>query len=637
MRARYERWDGTQDPLGEFLDVGDVLERLGDDLLMGAGGDRALRGLLDRGIDGQVAGLDELRRRLAEARRRLQERIDPDGPLADLRERLDDIVATERGQLAVEDDPDARFAELRLDALPASPSGAIRELQEYGFRSPDAALRFQELLEDLRGQVLDSYFRNLTAGMQAVTPDDVAEVAAMMADLNAMLQQRDRGDEPDFDAFMAEHGHLFPEQPEDLDELLEVLARRMVAMSQMLASMTPEQRRELQELARSLLDDLDLAFQMSQLDQQLRQLMPQLRWDQPQDPYGFEPAPLSSTVDAFERLAEVDELEEQLASDRPGADLDDIDEDLLRDVLGDEAVVDLQRLRRIERELEQRGLLARREGELELTPRGARMLGERALTQLLDRVRRQRAVRATGPEAEATGQTRPWSFGDREPLAVQASVRNAVVRSGPGTPLRLAPEDLEVVETEVRPRTATALLLDLSFSMPLRGHFVHAKRMALALHALIEGRYPQDALYLIGFSDYARRIQPAELGAAGFERVYGTNMHHAFMLARRVLSDDPRPVKQVIMVTDGEPTAHLEGEHVSFNWPPVRETIVRTLREATRLSRSGISINVFLLEEEPGLVDFADRLAALTGGQVFQSRSDQVGRFVLRDYVRGRP
>lgn len=637
MRARYERWDGTQDPLGELLDVGDVLERIGDDLLMGAGGDRALRDLLERGVEGQVTGLDELRRRLAAARRRLEQRIDPDGPLADARERLDGIVATERAQLASEDDPDARFAELRLDALPAGPAAAIRELQAYDFRSPDAGVRFQDLVDDLRQQVIDAYFRNLTAGMQAVTPDDVADVARMMADLNEMLEVRQRGGEPDFDAFMAEHGHLFPERPSDLDELLEVLARRMAAMSQLLASMTPEQRRELQELASTLLEDLDLAFQMSELDAQLRTLAPQLPWDQAQEPYGTGSAPLSATVDAFERLAELDELDEQLAGQHPGATLDDVDEDLLREILDDDAVTDLQRLKRIERELEEHGLLTRHEGELELTPRGARMLGERALTRLLDRIRRHRAVRSTGPEAETTGQTRPWRFGDREPLAVERTVRNALVRAGPGTPLRIAPDDLEVVETEVRPRTATALLLDLSFSMPLRGHFVHAKRMALALHALIEGRYPQDALHLIGFSDYARRLQPADLGAAGFERVYGTNMHHAFMLARRVLANDPRPVKQVIMVTDGEPTAHLEGEQAYFNWPPVRETVVRTLREATRLSRAGIAINVFLLEEEPGLVGFADRLAGLTGGQVFQTRGDELGRFVLRDYVRAHP
>ncbi|MDQ4129466.1 MAG: hypothetical protein M3133_00490, partial [Actinomycetota bacterium] len=274
-----------------------------------------------------------------------------------------------------------------------------------------------------------------------------------------------------------------------------------------------------------------------------------------------------------------------------------------------------------------------------------RMLGERALTKLLDRIRRQPSTRISGIDAEPTGQTRAWTFGDHEPIAVERTVFNSVLRSASdpsagGGPwegsVRLRPDDFEVVEQEVRPRTATALLLDLSFSMPLRGHFVPAKRMALALYALIQGKYPQDSLYLVGFSDYARRMQPADLGTTGFERVYGTNMQHAFLLARRLLADDPRPTKQVIMVTDGEPTAHLEGEVAYFNWPPVRETIIKTLREAVHLARSGISINVFLLEDDPGLVSFADRLARVANGQVFQVGSDELGRFIVRDYVRTR-
>jgi uncharacterized protein with von Willebrand factor type A (vWA) domain len=296
----------------------------------------------------------------------------------------------------------------------------------------------------------------------------------------------------------------------------------------------------------------------------------------------------------------------------------------------------VRRLRQIERELERSGVLQRSGGELVLTPRGARLLGERALTALLERVRRQPSTRTAGADPEPTGQTRAWRFGDVEPLAVTRTVSNAVMRevaAGRRGGVRLRSEDLEVVEQEVRPRTATALLLDLSFSMPMQGHYVPAKRMALALHALIEGKHRQDSLYLIGFSDYARQLRPADLAAAGFERVYGTNMQHAFLLARRLLADDPRPVKQVIMVTDGEPTAHLVGSEAVFNWPPVPETLEATLREAMRLARSGISLNIFLLEDAPGLVAFAERLAALTGGAVFQMSAEEVGRTVVSNYT----
>jgi uncharacterized protein with von Willebrand factor type A (vWA) domain len=300
----------------------------------------------------------------------------------------------------------------------------------------------------------------------------------------------------------------------------------------------------------------------------------------------------------------------------------------------------VRRLKEIERTLEQAGLVSRREGRLDVTPRGARKLGERALVKVFEELRRDREgtheTHDVGGQAEPTGATRPWRFGDTGQIAVQRSVFNAVVRSGPGAVVKLHPDDFELVEAEQRTETATALLLDLSFSMPLRGHFVHAKKMALALHALIEGRYPHDTLYMIGFSDYARRMEPQDLTAAGWERVYGTNMQHAFHLAGRLLAQHPRASRQVIMVTDGEPTAHLEGDEAFFSWPPVPRTIQLTLAEAVRLSRSGVTMNVFMLEDSPGLIRFMERLAELTAGRVFLMDDQEIGEFIVRDYVRRR-
>ena len=638
MRSRYTRWDGTQDPLGERIDVGDVLDRLGDDMLSGAGGRQALARLRDQGWAGQT-GLRQLRDRVRRLRQDLADSMDLDGPFRQLQDALDDVLALERDELAQRDDPDARFAEAMLDALPRDPAGRLRELQDYTFGSDQARQRFDELLDQVRRDVLDTYLRDLAGAVDQLGPDDVRAMAEMLADLNAMLEARARGEDPGFEGFMARHGHLFPEQPQDLDELLEVLARRAMAMQQLLAAMTPEQRRQMAELARSVLDDPDLQLQLAQLQGNLSEAMAGMDLsglgapEQGADPTG----PFSAMVDGMERLAELDELEQSLAGDYAGATLDDIDEDALRRSLGQDAVRDVRRLRQIEHELEQAGVLQAREGDLVMTPRGARLLGEKALTALLERVRRQPADHRAGADPEPTGQTRPWHFGATEPLAVQRTLHNAVMRrAGEGVPadepMRLVPDDLEVVEQEVRPATATALLLDLSFSMPLQGHFVPAKRMALALHALIEGKHRADSLYLVGFSDYARRLQPADLARAGFERVYGTNMQHAFLLARRLLADDPREVKQVIMVTDGEPTAHLVGDEAVFNWPPVPETLETTLREAMRLARMGIALNIFLLEDAPGLVAFAQRLAQLTGGQVFQMSAEEVGRTVLHDY-----
>lgn len=637
--ARYAAWDGTQDPLGEALDIGDILEALGDDLLAGAGGRESLRRLLRRGVGGRP-GLDQLQRRVRDHREALRRDLDVGGPFAWVQTELEAIVELEREALAARDDDDARFAEIALDALPPDPAGRLRALGNHEFASEDAAERLAQLRQDLQQQVLDAHLRELAGAVGELTPQDIAALAAMLGDLNAMLELRAQGQEPDFAAFMAKHGHLFPEQPASLDELLAVLARRARAMQQMLSAMTPAQRAQMADLARQAFDDLDLEFQLSQLAGNLARALGEVDVDAFDVPdRGGDTGPLGSLVDGFERLAELDDLDAALTGEYAGASLEDIDLDAVRRSLGQEAAEDLRGLRQIERELERAGVVKSEDGELVLTPRGARLLGEKALTSMYDRIRRQPDRHRTGADPEPTGQTRPWQFGDREPLAVGRTITAAVMRQAAagtiGKGIRLRPEDLEVEEQEVRPRTATALLLDLSFSMPLQGHFIPAKRMALALHALIEGKHRQDSLHLIGFSDYARRLQPADLAEAGFERVYGTNMQHAFLLARRVLADDPRPVKQVIMVTDGEPTAHLVNGESWFNWPPVTETLEATLREGVRLARMGVRLNIFLLEDAPGLVAFAGRLVALTGGQVVQMSAEAAGESILSDYGLG--
>ncbi len=651
MRSRYVRWDGRQDPLSERAGIGETLERITDDLLMGSGGRQAVRNLQQRGLPGRQ-GLADLRRSLARRRQAIQQQIQRDDPLADLAAELDDIVALERAALAGRDDEDARFAELDLDTLPADPAGRFRGLAQHDFVSPEAEERFAAAADQLRKDVLDAHLKALTGALESVTADDVQRIAAMLADLNQLLAARAANggeapaDEPErFEEFKERHADLIPGDPADLDELIALLAERAAAAQAFLDALPAEQRAQLQDLANQVFDDLDLELQLHQLSGNLAAAYPHgppagdgepSATGEPGEP-GAAGGPISQLVDAHQRAAELEELESQLAGEYHGATLDDIDEEALRRHLGDDAVRDLTELKAIERELEASGAARVRGGELELTPRGARLVGEKALARMMARVRREPARPSAGADPEPTGQTRPWQFGDREPLAVQRSITNAVLRrAGEGRPttgaVRLDPDDLEVQEQEVRPRIATALLLDLSFSMPLRGHYVPAKRMALALHALIEGHHRQDSLHLIGFSDYARRMQPADLTAAGFERVYGTNMQHAFLLARRLLAHDPRPVKRVVMVTDGEPTAHLvEGETV-FNWPPLPETLEATLREAMRLARANIELDVFLLEDEPGLLAFAERLAAVTGGEVVRMDAEAAGRTVLADY-----
>lgn len=667
MQSRYEQWDGSQDPFGPDLDIGDILDEISDDILSGYGAQSAMRRLMRRGMPGRLGGLDDLRRRLEARRRRANRELNLDGAMAEVKERLDEILAQERDWLASRTGDDARAQDARmresfLDTLPDSPAGALKELMDYEFTNPEAQQAFNELVAELQKEILDAHFRNLTGGMGQVTPGDVARVREMLAELNAMIAARDRGDEYDFPGFMERYGDMFPEHPRTLDELLEVLAKRMAAMSRLLASLSPEQRRQLEEMAQALLSDMDLAFQMDQLAGELRALAPHLPWDMPvgeggegSGMMGDHPMPLSAAVGAVEALSDLDELDQAMGGDYPGASLDDVDEEKLRRALGDDAVSDLRRLRQIEKVLEESGIVTRQKGKLEVSPRGARRLGERALIAVFERLHTENAgvheTRDAGGAAEPTGATRPWRFGDTGEIAVQRSIFNAVLRttasggggSLSGSRVELRPDDFELVEAETRTRTATALLLDLSFSMPLRGHWLPAKRMALALHALIEGKYPQDKLYLIGFSDYARRLQPTDLTArAPLERVYGTNMQHAFLLARRLLGEEPRASKQVIMVTDGEPTAHLmdigpdRAPEAFFSWPPTSETIHKTLAEAMHLAASGVTLNVFMLEDSPGLVAFMEKLGRLTAGRVFRMDSQDLGRFILSDYVRRR-
>jgi len=640
VQARYSRWDDTQDPFGPELSAGELLEELSDDALSGLGIEGALSRLLRRGMRGSFDGLNALRERLRERRAREQASLDLAGPLEELRDRLDDIVDRERSTLSFRAEDDARLREGFLDALPPDVPGRVRELSDYRFVDPEAQEAFDELLEHIREQVMGAYFRSMAEGMRSMSPEDLARFRDMLAELNRMIEQRERGEPYDFEGFMQRHGNLFPGNPKTLDELLEQMAARMAAMSRLLASLSPEERAELRALAEQVLQDMDLAFEVDRLGSNLASAFPDLGWGEPTLAGGDEPLPLSATIDAMERLHDLEELDRSLQGDYPGASIDDVDEEALRRALGEDAVRDLRRLKEIERALERAGLVTRERGRLEVTPKGARSMGERALVRVFEELRRDREgvheAREAGGLAETTGATRPWRFGDAGQIAVQRSVFNAVVRGGPGARVRLEPDDLELLEAEQRTEAATALLLDLSFSMPLRGHDVHAKRMALALHALIEGRYPHDTLYLIGFSDYARQMQPRELAAAGWERVYGTNMHHAFHLAGRLLARHPRATRQVIMVTDGEPTAHLEGERARFAWPPIPKTIRLTLAEATRLSRSGVTLNVFMLEDSPGLIGFMERLAELTAGRVFLMDDRELGSFVLRDFVRRR-
>ena len=505
-------------------------------------------------------------------------------------------------------------------------------------RDFEAIRIFEDLVEKLRQQVLDSYVNRMAGAVESMTPEDMARMKDMMAELNRMLDQRARGEEPDFDGFMERYGDFFPENPQDLDELLEVLARRMAAMQAMLNSMTPEQRAQIGALADQLLEDMDLRWQVDQLGNQLQSMFPDMGWGQGYDFRGQDPMGMAQAASTLEELGDLDRLEQLLRNAaNPGA-LAEADIDRARELLGDDAARSLDELGRLTRMLQDAGLIDQREGRLELTPRGLRRIGRNALNDLFEKLARDKLGRheleRTGVGHERSYETKPYEYGDPFNLHIERTVRNAVGRAGGGTPVRLHPDDFEVERTEQLVRSSTVLMLDLSLSMPMRDNFLAAKKVAMALHSLISTQFPRDYLGLVGFSEVAREIRPQDLPEVSWDFVYGTNMQHAFQISRRLLARQPG-TKQIIMITDGEPTAHFESGMAEpfFSYPPVRETVDATLREVVRCTRDGIRINTFMLDPNGHLRTFVEKLTRLNKGRAFFTSPETLGDYVLVDFI----
>jgi len=647
---RYGTWSGGRDPLEPPYDVAAALDAIGEDVLAGASPRQALRDLMRRGADG-LKGLDDLRRQVAKRQRQARSKGRLDGTLDEVRALLDEAVELERAALFPEASDSARMAELELDTLPADTARAVQALKAYDWRSPEARQKYDEIDDLLRREVLDSQFKGMKEALQQASPEAMQAVKDMLADLNAMLESDARGQhtQEQFDGFMAKHGDFFPSQPQDLPELIDELARRAAAQQKLMDSLTPQQRQELGELMQGAVD-LDLAAQMVQLGDALRNARPDLPWGGKEKMRGDQPMGMGDATSALEELADLDDLEAALGQDYPGASLDDIDEGAVQRALGRAAVDDVAALRRIERELHDQGYLTRdARGRLELSPRAVRRLGATALRKVfadLDaRGRGAHDVQDAGAAGDLTGASRAWEFGDEQPLDVVRTVRNAVLRSPflpasggtrPG-PIRLQVDDFEVVETERRTTTAVALLVDLSFSMEINGVWGEAKQTALALHSLVTTKYPQDAIEIIGFSDYAQVLRPEQLAGLDAQRVQGTNLQHALVLAGRHLAKHPDAEPIVLVVTDGEPTAHLTRDgYAQFCWPPLPETLELTLAEVERITRRGATINVFMLDDEPRLLRFVEHLAARNGGRVFAPDPTRLGEYVVSDYLRSR-
>ncbi len=649
-RSRYGRYTGGPDPLAPPVDLAEALDAIGEDVMAGYSPERAMREFLRRGGQNQ-RGLDDLARQIADKRRELLSKHNLDGTLQEVKELLDHAVLEERKQLARDvdlDDADRDFREMQLGNLPSSTAAAVSELSSYDWQSAQAREDYEKIKDLLGRELLDQRFQGMKQALENATDEDRQAVNDMLSDLNELLEKHRSGvdTEQDFADFMDKHGDFFPENPRNIDELLDALAQRSAAAQRMMNSMTPEQREELMSLSAQAFGSPELMQSLSQLDDNLRSLRPGEDWGGSEEFGGEQGLGLGDGTGVLQDLAELDDLSEQLSQSYGGARMEDVDFEQLSRHLGHQAGVDARTLAELEKALNETGYLKRgSDGELRLSPKAMRQLGKALLKDVANRMsgrQGERDLRHAGAAGELSGATREWTFGDTEPWNVTRTVTNAVVRTiGEGGDardgVRLDVRDIEVNETEARTQAAVALLVDTSFSMAMANRWVPMKRTALALHQLITSRFRGDHLQLIGFGRSARVMDIEQLTALDAMWDKGTNLHHALLLANRHFRKHPNAQPVLLIVTDGEPTSHLEPDgEVWFSYPPHPLTVAWSVRELDNAARLGAQTTFFRLGEDPGLARFLDQLAARVDGRVVSPELDDLGAAVVGSYLGGR-
>lgn len=656
-RFTYSRWDGTQ--TGFSMDADELMAEMTDDLMYHGDVNAALRRLMREGMtdkDGnRIEGTREMMEKIRQRRKEIEESGDLGGVYAEIAEALKDIIDEERHAVEnavreAEASGDERRADtarnaamernFRLDMMPDDLAGMVRELQNYDFESQEARQRFEEMLDKLRQQMMQQVVDQMSEGMQNMTPEDMARMKDMMAALNDMLDKRERGEDPEFEKFMEEFGDFFPENPETLDELLENMAKRMQAMQDFMNSLTPEQRSQMQQLSEQLMEDMDLNWQVQQLGQRLQQMFPQPGNGQGYNFRGEQPMDMQQAMQAMQEMADLDAMENMMRQAAGPSQLGEFDLDKVREILGEQSAQSLQRLAEMTKVLEDAGLINRKEGRIELTPRGLRAIGNNALRELFGKLSKdkfgQHRMHDEGMGHERTYDSKPYEFGDPFRLDLQRTIRNALSRNGTGTPITLTPDDFEIERTEHTSRASTVLLLDLSYSMVQAGRFVPAKKVAMAMHSLISSQFPRDFLSIIGFSSVAYPIRPEDLPEVSWDQEWGTNMHQAFDMARKQLAGQTG-TKQIIMITDGEPTAHITPEgYPIFTYPYIQESVEYAMREVKRCTKDNITINFFVLDASRSLQHLIEDMTKINKGRAFFTTPDTLGDYVLVDFLENR-
>ena len=646
--VRYKRWDGTQRL--DALEADELLGAMSDELLSGGDLEDAMARLARWGMPGRMEGMQDLLERLRAAKQKRAERHDLSGIFDELKQKLDEVKRLEREGLDRRERQEtsdealkqamqhlARDRREQLDALPEDVGRAIRGLKDYEFVEPKAAEKYQELLKQLQEQVLGSYFKNMRDSLKGLSPEQLEHTRQMIRDLNRALKERAEGGDPDFEAFQRQYPELAG-NAKDWDDLLKQLATGMAAMRSLWNSMSGEMREQLEELLGAAFDDPGLQAAMNDLADTLGQLLPLEGYQH--ELSGDDPLTLAEALGLMDEMNQLSDLEDVVRSARDQGDLTQMDPEQVERLAGSKARQSLEELQKMSQLLEEAGLIRKDGDRYELTPRGIRKIGQRSLEEIFSTLKRDafgtHRANARGRGGDPTDELKTYEFGDPFLLDLPGTVRNAVFRGGAGTPVKLHPTDFEVYRTELVTQSATAILVDVSRSMLFRGCFLAAKKVTLALDSLIRSTFPKDDLYIIGFSAYATQLKPTDLPRLTWnEYVYGTNMQHAFQVARTLLSRSRGKNKQILLITDGEPTAHFEeGNPIPrFSYPPTKKTFEETLKEVVRCTREGITINTFMLARGHYLVDFVNQMSKLNGGRAFYVEPEKLGEFVLIDYV----
>jgi uncharacterized protein with von Willebrand factor type A (vWA) domain len=663
---RYSEWDGSQDLFN--LNADELMDELGRNLMSYGDLSYSLRLMQRTGIRDSMGrrlpSMQELLQRLRQQRQTQLDKYKLDSVMDEIRQKLEDILKTERQGIqnkldearqkaeegAAELSPEMQQKLLKtvedraeqnlkkLDELPADPGGQIKELTEYDFMDQEARRQFEELMDMLKKHAMESYGRDLVQRFKDMDADTLSQIRHMVEALNQMLEQRRRGQEPDFDKFMEQFGDYFgPEPPQNLDELMERLQGQIAQAQSLMDSLSGEDRQALQDVLQSMLDE-GTQYELAKLAANLESLYPSDKLHRQYPFSGEESISYTEALKLMEMLQKMDKLEEQLRGSQYNRSLDTVDERLVRELMGDESAEELERLRSITKLLEEAGYIRLQDGKYELTPRGMRKIGQQALEDIFAQLRKDRVgghnLNLMGAGGERLHETKQYESGDDFQIHLQKTIMNSIYRQ-PGTPpIKLSTEDFEVFRTEELTRSATVLMLDMSLSMPMRGNFEAAKRVTVALDGLIRSQYPKDSLYIVGFSSFARQVKKEDVTYMSWDDFDPyTNMQHGFNLARRLLSRETCSNKQIILISDGEPTAHTEGGNLFFQYPPSLRTIQLTLREVRICTQKGIVINTFMLESGRFLGAFVTQMARMNKGRVFYTSADSLGQYLLVDYV----